>query len=455
MRASRFLNYLLGTAILPLSFSPLLGAEENSTLDSKTKKNTFLESAMIKQDIFSTSEGTEAGENTEVEAVLKYYPTEDSFFQLRINTDPDKNEVENKTSKLEFILNHKVSDFTFQMDLEMKSNSSGNNSVGPDSDSDYTFVEYKISEQWGIKYYPYNFNGELGDEFCSGDVTTVHYIKGKPDNIPHEKDDDISLHTKTLPGLEVTYKPTENISLMAGFAASRYIYPNDDDFDLRESVNADSWQSKTDKGYKFAASYSDDTTKVELSYISHDEANEAGALLKAASNLQVQKKLGLFTFDLEAAYSKAGTRAYNIDYGNDWFKDEAPWQPIYADENGNLNKFLGEEDYALFTKFSYQIDKVTPYLSYKRLGEYFVFNEDESAHKLRTVDGSKSHGGLDIYGAGIKMVYGDYEINPKFEYLVAKNEVFGDMDELRETDNVGSRKKDMSRVTLELNYKLN
>ncbi|SMF68032.1 hypothetical protein [Pseudobacteriovorax antillogorgiicola] len=438
--------------------------ESSVGFDKKPESKAYLEFVKYKQRVHSSSEGTELGEDTEVQAAFKYHPSDDSFFRLRFNTDPKKNPEENKTSKLELIMNHQLYDFEIQLDADWRLNDGGGMSFGPDTDSDYSFISYKPNDEWAITYYPFNFNGEVGNEFYTNDVTRIYYFEDLFDQIPASDptaDDDSDfegIRVKTLPGLDVKYQPLKSLTLTFGYGSARYYYPNDENFQLDAQATADSWSAKNDTGFKVGVDFVTDDTTVIVKYVAHEEAKETGALLEAAGNIQVGQKFGRFALDLEAGYSKAGDNAYDIPYDASWFRN---WNPplndrgIYVDDNLEPQDWLGKDDYAYGIKASYDVfGGLTPYVSYKTLGEHFVFWEEESVHRLRSADRTEGHGGLKMFGAGFKIKRGDYTIVPEYEYLVAQNKVFGNKSDLREDDNLVERNKKLSRFTVELIYSL-
>ena len=459
------MNYMYRASILVLSastFAPHIAAKapvEPSVGFTKkpSDKAAYLEFVKYEQIVHSSSKGFEVGEDTEVQAAFKWHPTDDSFFRVRFNTDPKKNPVENKTSKLELIMNHQLSDFEIQLDADLKFDdySRGASTFGPDTDSDYTFISYKPNNQWALTFYPFNFNGEVGNEFYTGDVTRIYYIEGTPEAIPSEPVGDESIRTKTLPGFDVKYIPMKDLTVTVGVGAARYLYPNGSDFNIETDLASESWQAKSDSGYKLGIDYAGENTTVEFKYVTHEESKETGALLQSAANLQLGHTFGRFTLDLEAAYSKAGEKAYDIAYDSGWFSNVNPWRPVYKDDLGQSHAWLGKEDNAYFAKLSYELaGGWVPYVTYKKLGANFVFWEIDSVHRLRTANNADSHGGLTIYGAGLKIKRGAYTLTPEFEMLQSKNRVFENKSDIRENDSFVERNKKQSRFTMNLIYNL-
>ena len=417
----------------------------------------YLEFAKYEQVVHSSNKGFEQGENTEVQAAIKYHSSDDTSFRFRFNTDPKKNSVENKTSKLEVIMNHQISDFEIQMDADLKFDeySRGASTYGPDTDSDYSFISYKPNESWAISFYPFNFNSEVGDEFYTGDVARIYYIEGTPESIPSEPVAGETIRTKTLPGFDVQYLYNENLTITLGAGAARYLYPNGESFDIETDLASESWQAKADKGYKVGIDYKDMSKSLSLKYVTHDETEETGALLESAVNLQLGYRLGKFTMNFEGAYSKAGKKAYDIAYDSGWFSNVNPWRPVYKDDLDQPHSWLGKEDTAYFARLAYDLPGgVTPYATYKTLGKNFVFWEVDSVHRLRTADDSESHGGLTIAGLGLEIKRGGYTLTPEYEVLSAKNRVFENATDIRENDSFVERNDQQSRFTMSLIYNL-
>ncbi len=447
-----------------LIVTPISYGEESQELGSEESSEVFLERVSIEQRFHSSSKGFEAGERNKLEAAFQYQPSTDSFFRLRFDTDPKKNPKENKTSELELIMNHRVLDFEIQADLktDLDAGDTGGISFGPDVNSEDSFIRYNIMDELSLTLYPFNFKKSMGEFFYMYNITQIFYIDGTPDVIPQVETADVSLRNKSLPGFDVSFKPIENLAITVGVGAARYLYPSDPDFTLEipgdqngVGIASDSWQSKTDTGLKLGVELETDIVNVSFEYLTHNNADETGSLMESAANLQVVKGLGIFELGMELAYSKAGENAYNVTDDFKWFAEDTLFRPVYSDEYGVHQNWLGEVGFAYHFKLKYLANpSINPYIAYSLLGENFIFWDEESAHRLRTADRALSHGGLKIYGLGVDFLRGKYSIRPEFEYLAAKNEVFHNKTDLRSAENLTSRNKNQSRVTLYVTYEL-
>lgn len=454
--------YKIAMPFICLATSPLIHAEaaQNS---SSAPTDWKLDYFKFEQKMHSSGEGVLAGESTEVDAALKYTPAENSFFRLRFDIDPDRYATVNKTSRLEGLFNHRMETLELQvdMDLDFDSESRGATSIGLDTDSDASFVRYKAFESWDLTIYPYNFDGEVGRVFATDDVTRIYYIDGLPTLITAEKPGNGVITSKTLPGLELRYRPLESLSMGIGYAAARYLYPEGQDFKIEDNVSSETWKSKTDTGYKAHMTYDSrdnfigDTTKICAEYVTHNGSKETGSLLANASSLQISQSWGAFSLYLEAGQSKAGEAPYRLSSSTKWFSQTTPFEPGYTDFYGKTQDWVGKSDRAEYLKASYAVtDDLTPYISVKKIGPNFVFLEDESAHRLRTADGSQSHGGLQILGLGLGLKSGQYSVTPEVEYKTAKNKVFGDKNSLRSERQLMELNDKETSMTLYVTYQL-
>lgn len=452
---------LITSAVISIPFSLLASQEFDPDRvlkqEKPSDKTLFLEYLNYQQSLYSSSMDVELGENARIETAFKYLPSDETFFRFRLLVDPRKNVYENQTSKVEVHLNHKYEKWELQADFELDfdDQNRGATALGPDTDSEYSYIAYNFSQGLRLTFYPYNFDGEVGRVFKSDDVTTIYYIEGTPDFISNLPLEDESIRKKTLPGFDLRYSSGSWFAY-TGLAAGRYIYPAGDDFKIEENVSAERWKTKTDIGYKGGIGYQEGAVSAVLELVSHNQSKEGGSLLKSAASLQVSHKLGsMFSLYLESSYSEAGNNAYEIDKSTGWFEKTDLFRPVYSDFYGEKVDWLGKKDFAHYIKISYHLGSSSkPYLSYKSLGEYFVYREDESAHRLRTADETRSHGGLDVFGLGMTFLAGNYAITPEVEYKFAKNKVFGNKNDLREDKQIIDLNKEELALTLYATYSL-
>lgn len=412
-------------------FDPDIVLEQKKSSDEKV----FLEYLNYIQSLYSSGMDVELGEKARFETAFRYVPAVSTFFRFRLLVDPKRNQYENKTSEVEVLINHVFDSWELQADfaLNFDDNQRGATSLGPDVDSEYSYIAYNVNPNWKVTFFPYNFDGEVGRVFKSDDVTSIYYIEGTPDFISNLPLDDEKIRSKTLPGFELSWSPSTQWSTYLGVAAGRYIYPNQDNFSIEENVSSERWKTKTDIGYKAGVKFNSDLTSARLEYVTHTQATEGGALLSTAASVQINQKLSSsLSLYLESSYSSAAGNAYNIDRASSWFAQTTPFRPVYSDFYGQKQDWLGKKDFAHYLKISYDKGSNRPYVAYKRVGANFVYREDESAHRLRTADQSQSHGGLDVYGLGVDLDAGEFTITPELEYKNAANRVFGNKNDLRE-----------------------
>lgn len=454
---------IVTTFLIAVCSTPLQAAQEFDTdrvleRHKKIDKNFYLEYLNYEQKVHNSGKDVELGEElTKFEAAFKIVPTDDTFVRLRYDIDAKKNPKSNRTSKLEVLLNHRWQNVEMQadMDLRMDDYDRGATTFGPDTDSEYTFLAYQPNDTWRYVFYPYNFDGEVGRVFYTYDVTRIFYIDGTPDFISNLPVADERIKVKTLPGFEVQYFPSADWEVYAGVAAGRYLYPNRDDFVIEQNTAAERWEARRDVGYKAGFEYRGESTELQFEYVTHTETVETGALLETGASLQLRQDWSPFRLYFEASYSKAGENAYNLNSSFSWFEETTPFRPIFTDISGNKQKWLGEKDFAYYTKLSYQwASNKFPYVSYKRVGDQFVYWEEESVHRLRTADLSESHGGLDVYGLGIDLQLGNFTLTPEFEYKIAANRVFGNKLDLREDRELEKLNERETALTLYATYSL-
>jgi len=415
----------------------------------------FVDYANYEEYIYSDSKKTEVGDQVELELALKYNFTKETFAKFRFETSPEDNRFDNKTSKFEMRAGHTYKSFVFQIDGELQTDesSNGGTSFGLDLDSESTFISYNINKNFNLTFFPFNFDGEVGEEFNTWDVTRIYFIDGQPSAIAGTQTGDEKIAEKTIPGFVLTYAQ-DKYKAYAGIGKATYEYPVNASYNVISNPVATRWERREDTGYKFGVSYDNsDSLKVTLDYVTHTEAEETGSLLETAASANILAKLPMnILLEGELTYSKAGKAPWNVSRSGNWFSQTTPFQPIYADNSSNIQDWVGKSDTALALKAGMIMDNHTPYVFVRHQGENFVFIERESAHRLRTADDSKSHGGLLRYGVGTKVRAGNFSINPEFEVLKAKNPVFTNSSDLRADRINSSFVKNDYLLYLEVNY---
>jgi hypothetical protein len=415
----------------------------------------FVDYATYEEYIYSDSKKTEVGDQVELEMSLKYNFSKDTYAKLRFETRPEDNRFDNKTSKFETRIGHTYNAFKLQLDGEFQTDedSNGGTSFGFDLDSESTYISYDINSNFNLTFYPFNFDGEVGDEFSTWDVTRIYFIDGQPNAIAGTQSGNEKIAEKTIPGFVLTYSK-DSFKAYAGIGKATYEYPVNASFDLVNNPSASRWERREDTGYKFGASFDNDKSlKVTFDYVTHTEAEETGSLLEtAASAIALVKLPKNLLVEGEVTYSKAGKSPWNVSRSGNWFNQTTPFQPIYADNSSVIQDWVGKSDMAFAVKAGMILDNQTPYVFFRHQGEHFVFIERESAHRLRTADDSKSHGGLNRFGIGTKIRQGNFSINPEFEILKAKNPVFTNSSDLRADRINSSFVKNDYLLYLEVNY---
>ncbi len=439
-------------ASLCLLLMPFAFASANETAKKSAISVDYIQ---FEDHIYSRSKKSEVGDQTELDMAFKYQYNENTYGRLRFETDPSESTTDNKTSKFELLLNHKYESLTIQADLDLKTSdgSTGGTSIGQDRDSEGTYLSWSPMNNLKLTFYPYNFDGEVGDEFNTWDVTRINFVEGAPSTINNTQLTDESITQKTIPGLQVEYGVLDNLSLYAGFGFATYLYPTNGDFDIENNPSVTSWQRKEDTGYKFGFKYEiEKMLELKGEYVSHNNSEETGSLFEAAGSLQAKLNLGQFIFASEYTMSKAGKKAWNLERSGSWFEEQTPFQPIYSDTLGVKQIWLGETDHAVMLKTGYNLGSVVPYVSYKYQGENFIFRERESAHRLRNADESLSHGGLHRMGLGAYFYKGSFTIQPDIEFMKAKNPVFNNSSDVRSDRILSKFKKTDYLISLEISY---
>jgi hypothetical protein len=404
--------------------------------------------------IYSSGQKTQVGDQVELEMAFKYNYDKNTSAQFRFETRPEDNRENNKTDKFELALYHTYKTLDVNLDLELLTNdgTSGGQTLGFDLDSEYTNLRWHITDGTTFTFYPFNFDGEVGEEFYTWDVTRINYIEGSPSTVSGTKGSN-SIAQKTIPGIELSTKIMD-LTVYGGLGVATYIHPTNPSFNLINNASATSWERKEDLGYKFGAKFkSSGTTYTKLEYVGHTQSEETGGLLESAASFYTLTRLSSFIFEGELTWTKAGIQPWEVSRSTGWFERTTTFRPIYSDYYDNTEDWVGKSDFGLSTKIGMDVtDTLTPYVLYRYQGEYFVFNEPESAHNLRTADETKSHGGLHRIGGGTYLRYGDFVVNPEFEYRRANNPVFGNATDVRSDRFLSSFKKNDYVLQLYVTY---
>lgn len=460
--------------VLPLLCSSLIASVNAQNLPTEDKLETsanlgerqlprgfFLEKVEYEEYVYSRSKKTELGDQVEIDASIRYQHDENTFGRFRFETDPVDNRFNNKTSKFELLGGHKRGNFLVQIDTELNSNDGGGTSIGFDLDSEGTFLGYKSDAGLGLTFFPFNFDGEVGVEFDTYDVTRIYYIDGSPSTVNNTQLGSEKIAEKTIPGLELSYEPTflSGFKFYVGAGVATYLYPTNANYNIQTNRAADRWERRQDFGYKFGAKYKGARQAISLEAVGHDKSEETGSLLEAAASLNFYT-FGLpwgFFSDLfvegEITVTKAGKAPYRTSRTSTWFEQTSPFQPVYSDYYGNTQDWVGKTDSAYALKLGHKLsDTFLPYVFYRYQGKHFIFKERESAHTLRTADEAASHGGLNRLGVGLYKVYDKFTINPEFEWLKANNPVFGNSSDVRADRVLSSFKKNDFLLYLIVSY---
>lgn len=444
MNVRKALAISLLTSIAPLAVAQTPEQTQPATSDSpeaKASQSTaapigsfYMEYLDYEQRVHSTSEITELGEKTKLDAAFKYRFNEDTSIRLRLDIDPYKYPEENKSSKFEVRLNHTYKAFEVQADFDINGDDydRGATTFGPDDDSDDSFMSYQPFSFLKGVFYPYNFGGEIGNEFRTLDVTRIYYIEGNPSSISEIPKEGERLRSRTIPGFELQLFPTENLLVYAGIGSVSFSYPGSENFDIKTQTTADFWKIKEDRAYKGGLRFANDTTKVALEYVTHNNAALTGSLLQSASSVQLQQKFANVIIDLERTDTKAGTMPYHLSDDWKWFNNDNGYNPVYVDAFRQEQNWFGKRGSASMLKLSYDFGDLIPFIAYKTLSENFIYRKLESVEKLRTVDGTQSHGGLRTWKLGTEIKAGKFVIRPEAEYFLANNDVYGNRSDQRE-----------------------
>lgn len=420
------------------------------------KTGVYLERMTYEEYVYSRSKKTELGDQVKLDSSIRYQHDANNYARLRFETDPIENRFDNKTSKFELVGGHKRGNFSIRVDSELNTNDDGGSSIGLDLDSRGTFISYRADKGWGATFYPFNFDSRVGREFYSYDVTRLYFIEGSPTNIDNTE----KIAEKTIPGLELSYAPPEKpqFKFYVGAGLATYLYPANPDYHILTNRNASRWERRESFGYKAGITYlsnnpTKDMTIFNFQFSGHNRSEETGSLLEQAATLNGRTLFNEKWFvDFEIGYSKAGKAPYRVARGDDWFEQRTPFNPVYADFYENIHDWVGKSDMAFALELGHKHKEHLPYIFLRYQGEHFVFSERQSAHLLRTADESQSHGGLTRIGLGTYQHYGNFTINPEFEWLSARNAVFGNNSDVRDDRELSSFKKEDFLLSLKVSY---
>lgn len=441
-RAMSLFNKLVLFMFVMIAYAPMAHSEEAGTQVE----------VEFRQTVYSSSKSMELGRKSKIDAEVRQHLSKDGFVSLGFDTDPEKNAVEHKTSKVEFGLGHSYEDVQVELDLEINMNDGGGISIGPDQDSPDSFLSLK-ADQFEISLHPYNFEERVGDELLMDYVGRLFYLDGKPSLINNSPVRRESIAMKTIPGINVHYR-SDSLHVYAGIGAQSYLYPSSDEFQLEDQTRSERWESRVNQGLRVGAEWSQENHRLIFEYASHDQSAETGAKLEWASSLQYEWKADTFYLFSEIAQQRAGSAAYNLTRDGRWFDDTNPFKPVYADVYGNRQDWLGDRGHAGYLQLGVPMADMTPYISFKYLSRHFIFLDPDSAERLRTFDESKSHGGLSILGIGVTLDRGPYSIRPEFELKKANNKVFGNRQDLREDRFLEELGENESKLTLYVDFKI-
>lgn len=459
---------LIATLILFLSFGAhaqvitqqnILQGVVPLNLDDIPMNTFILDRIGYDDNIYSTSRKTELGDNTRLSMAMRYHVAPMTFTRVRFVTQPVENRINNKTSRFELIFARQFDNFNVQIDLDLLTNDteddpdSGGTSLGPDLDSDDTFISYMINNNHSIVFYPFNFRSDVGDEFNSLDVSRIQTVaNGSPTSISGTPIGNEIVVSKTIPGLEYNYSKGIH-NFYAGIGVASYFHPTNDDFDIENNRDSEAWERDETTAYKFGYLLIDGSDmKVNFQHLAHDKTEETGSLLASATSLNIFKRKSQFIFEYESTMSVAGDAPYDIDPATRWFRNRTPFSAVFADVNGKGQNWIGESGFGHSLKLGYNIGKVTPYLSFKYLDEHFIYDGIDSAHILRNADETLSHGGLTKVGVGAYFYKKNMFFRPFLEYQRAENPVFTNSTDLRDDRAISSFRKDNFLLSFNFTY---
>lgn len=415
----------------------------------------MLDRVIVRDDVYSTSRKTELGDQTRIEMAFRYHTEKTTFVRGRFVTNPTENRFNNQTSTFELIFSKRFKSLAFQLDLDLETDDrrNGGTNLGPDIDSDDTFVSYNINEKLLGTFYPFNFRTDVGDEFGTPSVTTINYIEGSPSSIAATTAGNERVISKTVPGLEFSWNINGH-QIYAGMGVATYLYPTNSSFDIVDNPTAESWERRQMNAYKLGYLFFDKTSRYSLQYIDQDNSAQTGTLIEnAISGIYFKKINNTFLVELEGTVTRAGKNPYRLNRSTNWFNDLTPFEPIFSDYFGEPQDWINKVGHGLSIKLGYQIsDEVVPYLLFKQQSEHFLFNGEESAHRLRTDDETKSHGGLMRYGVGTYFYYDNFFFRPEVEWRNAQNAVFSKSTDVRDDRILSSFEKNDLLFTINVTY---
>lgn len=418
----------------------------------------FLERAFYDERVYSRGRKTELGDQTRVDMTVRYQFLESSYTSFRFVTDPLENRFGNKSSELEFVAGHRYQNFSLRVDAELDMNDNGGTSIGLDLDSRGTFISYEAGVGPGFIFYPFNFDSRVGRQFDSHDVTRIYFIDGSPSNVNNTQLGNEKIAEKTIPGLELNFRLAQmpSLKVYTGIGFATYLYPANESFDIQTNRLAERWERRETVGYKFGATYRSSDPKnltlFNLQYSTHSKSEETGSLLSSAGTLNGRHFFGDLFIDGELTYSKAGKSPYRLNRGTQWFDKTTPFQPIYSDYFGQPQDWINQSGMGYALKIGHRVSGFLPYAFFRYQSKHFIFNGQESAHRLRTADESQSHGGLKRLGVGSIFQYGNFSVNPELEWLKSKNPVFGNSSDVREDRVLSSFRTEDFLLTLAVSY---
>ncbi len=424
----------------------------------KLKFNEIIFDRVIYDDrVYSKSRKTELGDQSELDMAFRYHTDATTFARFRMATDPSENRFDNKTSRFEMIFSKAFNKVRFQIDLELLTDDtedgtdSSGVSLGLDLDSDDTFINF-THNHFIFTFYPFNFRSDVGDEFNTLDVSRINFIEGSPTTVSATQVGDERIVSKTIPGVELQYQ-FGKASAYLGYGIATYLYPVDSDFSLPDNPTATAWERKETTAAKAGFLYLDNNNlKINVQYVSHNNSNETGALLASAGSINIFKKMDSWLTEVEFTQTKAGDAPWDVNRTSAWFTNQGSLLPYYVDANDELEDWIGKSGNALSIKIGKNFETVTPYISYKQQSEHFIFQGNESAHRLRTGTDEKSHGGLTRVGLGAYFYYDNIYFRPEIEFQTAKNEVFSNATDLQADRQLSSFQKENTLLTINVVY---
>lgn len=433
----------------------------------KTDKKFSVELFSYEDFIYTGSRKTELGDQLELVSRFRYQITDSAWTSLGFRTDPDRDRFDNKTSDFELRSGYFYGNLVAQADFSFNTNDpDGGMSFGFDLDSENTFLRYKFPDtKFQLTFHPFNFDGEVGVVFNTGDVTRIYYIKGTPTSLPLDPigsaTNSFEIAQKTIPGFEFRYNDFESQyhldTAYVGIGAASYEYPNDPTFSILATSTSQDWSRKEAIGYKFGYLRRRPRSFNSIQFVGHTNDDETGALLKSAGSIYSLMQFSSILSEVEVTASEGGRVPYRISrngtFGDaDLFTSSLPSNRVYADRNGFLQDWTGKWGYGASLRLGYAGEAYRPYVSYRYLSEDLVYQSRISAHNLRTPDLADSHGGLHGIGLGLFMYTGNFIINPRFEYLKAKNDVFAKSSELSQFPQTQTRVDNDFSVSINISY---